>query len=204
MILFIAFADRVSAAFGKAFGWCLMVLTLGIGYEVFVRYVLNDPTPWAYDVSVIMYGTLFMMAGAYTLSRNGHVRADVAYRLWPPRVQATVELILYFVFFFPGVTALIVAGWTYAERSISYGEVSVMSPANVPVFQFKLIVPAAGALLFLQGLAQLCRCLIALRDGAWPPHAADIEETETILLHVHEDEARTHGVLDEARPERAR
>jgi TRAP-type mannitol/chloroaromatic compound transport system permease small subunit len=179
---FIEVADSITAWFGKAFAWCILIMTFGVAYEVFVRYVLRDPTSWAFDVSYIMYGTLFMMAGAYTLSRNGHVRGDFLYRLWPPRVQARVELTLYFLFFFPGVFALIVAGWRYASRSWRYLEVSVMSPANVPIFQFKTIIVAAGILLLIQGMAQVCRCILCIRTGQWPENAEDIEELETTLL----------------------
>lgn len=179
---FVTFIDRLTAWFGKAFAWCIVIMTFGVGYEVFVRYVLRDPTAWAFDLSYMMYGALFMMAGAYTLSRDGHVRGDFLYRLWKPRTQAKVEFVLYFLFFFPGVLALIISGWKYAARSFRYGEVSVMSPANVPIFQFKAIIVAAGILLLLQGLAQLCRCMICIRDGQWPKHEEDIEELETVLL----------------------
>ena len=190
---YIAFADKVSSWFGKAFAWCIVVMTLGVSYEVFVRYVLRDPTAWAFDLSYMMYGALFMMAGAYTLSRDGHVRADVFYRLWRPRTQATVELILYFLFFFPGILALIFAGWNYASRSLRYTEVSVMSPANVPIFQFKLIIVAAGVLLLMQGVAQVFRCIICLRTGRWPPKAADVEETETLLVKGETRDVLQHG-----------
>jgi len=187
---FIFFVDMLTAWVGKAFAWCILILTFGIGYEVFVRYALRNPTAWAFDISYMMYGTLFMMAGAYTLSRDGHVRGDVIYRLWKPRTQAIVEFVLYFIFFFPGVLALIIAGADYASESWFYSEVSVMSPANVPIFQFKTIIPVAGALLFLQGLAQVCRCIICMRTGAWPAHLEDVEEMETVLIHQHEEEAR--------------
>ena len=120
MVRFILFVDSVSAWVGKAFAWCIVIMTIGVGYEVIVRYLLRDPTSWSFDVSYIMYGALFMMAGAYTLSRNGHVRGDVVYRLWKPRVQALVECILYFFFFFPGVLALVFAGIDYAQESWSY------------------------------------------------------------------------------------
>lgn len=190
---YIAFADKVSSWFGKAFAWCIVVMTLGVSYEVFVRYVLRDPTAWAFDLSYMMYGALFMMAGAYTLSRDGHVRADVFYRLWRPRTQATVELVLYFIFFFPGILALIFAGWNYASRSLRYTEVSVMSPANVPIFQFKLIIVAAGVLLLMQGVAQVFRCIICLRTGRWPPKAADVEETETLLAQSETRDVLEHG-----------
>jgi len=189
---FITVVDQFTAWVGKVFAWCIVIMTFGTAYEVFVRYLLRDPTPWAFDLSYMMYGTLFMMAGAYTLSRGGHVRGDVVYRLWKPRTQAVVEFILYFIFFFPGIIALIYAGTDYALESWSYnnghGEVSVMSPANVPISQFKTIIPVAGALLFLQGLAQVCRCIICMRTGQWPPHAEDVEEMETVLLHQHQDE----------------
>lgn len=192
---FILFADNVSAWVGKAFAWCILIMTLGVSYEVFVRYLLRDPTSWAFDLSYMMYGTLFMMAGAYTLSRDGHVRGDVLYRLWPPKVQASIELVLYFFFFFPGVLALIIAGIDYASESWFYGEVSVMSPANVPIFQFKTVTPVAGSLLLLQGLAQCCRCIVCLRTGVWPRHLEDVEEIETMLLHQHEDEKQAKASL---------
>ncbi|MFN3460440.1 MAG: TRAP transporter small permease subunit [Oceanibaculum sp.] len=178
---YIRFADRLSAWFGKAFAWCVMVMTLGVGYEVFVRYVLNAPTAWAFDLTYMMYGTMFMMAGAYTLSRDGHVRGDFVYRLWKPATQAKVELVLYFFFFFPGVLALIFAGWKYAGRSWRYLEVSVMSPANIPIYQFKSIIIAAGILLTIQGIAQVFRCILTIQRGAWPERESDVEELETVL-----------------------
>jgi len=186
MLRYIEIADAISAWFGKAFAWCILIMTLGVGYEVFVRYVLRDPTSWAFDLSYMMYGTLFMMGGAYTLSRDGHVRGDFVYRLWQPKTQAKVEFVLYFLFFFPGVVALILAGWKYASRSWGYGEVSVMSPANVPIFQFKAIIVAAGVLLLIQGIAQVFRCIVCIQTGKWPEHAEDVEELETILLMERE------------------
>lgn len=182
MLGYIAFADRLSAWFGKSFGWLIVLMTFGMSYEVLVRYVFNAPTPWALDMSFIMYGTLFMMGGAYTLSRNGHVRGDFIYRLWPVRVQAAVDLVLYLIFFFPGVTALIFSGWKYASRSWGYGEVSVNSPAGIPIFQFKAVLVAAGLLLFIQGIAQVFRCILCLREGYWRQAAEDVEETEILLM----------------------
>lgn len=181
MIGFIRFADNLSASFGKVFAWLIVFMAVGTGYEVFVRYILNRPTAWALDVSFIMYGTLFMMGGAYTLSRGGHVRGDFLYRLWKPRTQARVDLVLYFLFFFPGVAALILAGWKYAARSWQYGEVSVNSPAGVPIYQFKTVIVIAGALLFLQGVAQVCRCLLAIRTNEWLEPEEDVLETEDLL-----------------------
>ncbi|MHB0950307.1 MAG: TRAP transporter small permease subunit [Allorhizobium sp.] len=182
MVSFIRFADNLSAWFGKAFAWLIILMSFGTGYEVFVRYVLKSPTPWALDVSFIMYGSLFMMGGAYTLSRGGHVRGDFVYRLWRPRTQAVVDLVLYLIFFFPGITALILAGWKYASRSWGYGEVSVNSPAGIPIYQFKSIIVAAGILLFIQGIAQVFRCIICIRDGYWSEAEEDIQETEDLLL----------------------
>jgi TRAP-type mannitol/chloroaromatic compound transport system permease small subunit len=190
LIGFIAFADRLSAWFGKAFGWLIVLMTLGMSYEVLVRYGFNAPTSWSLDVSFIMYGTMFMMGGAYTLSRGGHVRGDFIYRLWPVRVQAGVDLVLYIFFFFPGVTALILTGWKYSARSWGYGEVSVNSPAGVPIFQFKAVMVAAGILLFIQGLAQICRCILCLREGYWRRAEEDVEETEVLLAkQAHSDGA---------------
>ncbi len=194
--------DSFTAWVGKAFAWCILLLTLAVAYEVFVRYLLRDPTSWAFDMSYMMYGSLFMMAGAYTLARDGHVRGDVLFRLWPPKVQATVELTLYILFFFPGILALIMAGADYAAESWSYnygtGEVSINSPANVPISQFKTVLPVAAGLLFLQGIAQVCRCIICLRTGEWPAHLEDVEELEVSLLQQQEEEEgdRTAGPGD--------
>ncbi len=187
--------DRISSWTAKAFAWCILIMTFGISYEVFMRYVLRNPTPWAFDLSYMMYGTLFMMAGAYTLSRDSHVRGDVIYRLLKPKTQASIELVLYVLFFFPGTLALIFAGWKYAAQSFSYQEVSVYSPANVPIFQFKMVIPAAGILLFFQGVAQVLRCIVCLRTGTWPAHLEDVEETETMLMHGKEDEEQLRGEI---------
>lgn len=182
MLKYIRFADTLSAWFGKAFGWLIILMTLGMSYEVFVRYLLNSPTPWSLDISFIMYGTLFMMGGAYTLSRGGHVRGDFLYRIWQERTQAIVDLTLYILFFFPGILALIFSGWKYASRSWSYTEVSVNSPAGIPIYQFKTVIVAAGLLLLIQGIAQVFRCIICIKEGKWPPMASDVEETETLLM----------------------
>ncbi|MCB1906452.1 MAG: TRAP transporter small permease subunit [Rhodocyclaceae bacterium] len=181
---FLLAIDQFSMAVGHAFAWCIVVLTLGTSYEVFVRYVLNSPTTWAFDMSYVLYGALFLMSGAYALSRNAHVRADMLYRLWPPRWQAGVELVLYFIFFFPGVTALIFAGWDYASDAWRLKEVSVNSPAGVPIYQLKALIPLAGAILWIQGVAQVVRCVLCLRDGAWPAQLHDVEEMEQKALEL--------------------
>jgi TRAP-type mannitol/chloroaromatic compound transport system permease small subunit len=189
---YISFADRLSAWFGKAFAWAIMIMAFGVGYEVVVRRLFNAPTSWAFDVTYIMYGTLFMMGGAYTLSRGGHVRGDFLYRLWKPRTQATLDLVLYLFFFFPGVTALIITGWKYAARSWSYTEVSVNSPAGIPIFQFKSVIVAAGILLFIQGIAQVFRCIHCMRTGIWLQAEDDVQETEDLLMRKA-TEAETGG-----------
>jgi TRAP-type mannitol/chloroaromatic compound transport system permease small subunit len=184
------FIDRLSMWAGKTFAWCIIILTFGVSYEVFVRYVLGAPTTWSYDISYMMYGALFLMAGAYTLSRNGHVRGDFLYRLWPQRVQAIVDLVLYVLFFLPGIGALIYAGTHFARMSWRFGEVSVFSPANIPVFPMKTLIPIAGVLLLLQGISEILRCIKCIRDGDWPARLQDVEEMETAILHHQEDEAR--------------
>ena len=173
--------DLLSRTTGHAFAWCILILTFGTSYEVFVRYVLNDPTSWAFDMSYLLYGGLFFMGGAYALSRGAHVRGDVFYRLWRPRTQATVELVLYILFFFPGVLALVVAGWPYGYESFRIREVSVNSPAGVPIWQLKLLIPFGAALLALQGVAEVLRCLLCFRDGRWPQRLHDVEELEKVL-----------------------
>jgi len=193
MLAYIRFADDLSAWVGKAFAWLILVMTFAVCYEVFMRYFLLAPTSWAFDITYIMYGTLFMMGGAYTLSRDGHVRGDFIYRLWQPKTQGKVELVLYFLFFFPGILALVFAGWRYAERAWRYGEVSVFSPANIPVYQFKTVIVAAGVLLFFQGIAQVFRCIIAIRTNVWLRAADDIEEIEKMGLEGRVDEVLRHA-----------
>jgi TRAP-type mannitol/chloroaromatic compound transport system permease small subunit len=188
---FLLAIDQFSMTVGHAFAWCILILTLGTSYEVFVRYVLKDPTSWAFDMSYIMYGGLFIMAGAYTLSRNAHVRGDFLYRLAPVRVQASIELVLYFIFFYPGVTALIIAGFGYASDSFRYKEVSVNSPIGVPIWQLKMLIPVAGTLLFIQGFAQVIRCILAIRTGKWPRQLHDVEEIETVLQQTRGKQQQT-------------
>lgn len=186
--------DQLSKSVGHAFAWCIVVLTVGTTYEVFVRYVLGDPTSWAFDMSFILYGGLFLMSGAYALSRGAHVRGDVFYRLMPPRVQGSLELVLYVIFFFPGVLALMYSGWSYGTESMRIGEVSVNSPVGVPIWQLKMIIPAAGALLALQGIAEMLRCIVCIRTGQWPERLHDVEELETAILHQAEEEKRMRQV----------
>jgi TRAP-type mannitol/chloroaromatic compound transport system permease small subunit len=174
--------DQLSKTVGHAFAWCIVILTIGTVYEVFVRYVLRAPTSWAFDMSYLMYGAVFFMAGAYTLSRGGHVRADMFYRLWRPRVQAGVEMVLYLFFFFPGVTALVISGWGYGNDSVRILEVSVNSPAGVPIWPLKMMIPIGAALLTLQGVAEVLRCVQCLRDGRWAPRLHDVEELENQIL----------------------
>ena len=199
---FLYFIDRLSAWVGKAFAWCILILTFATSYEVFVRYVLRDPTSWAFDISYIMYGTLFMMAGGYALSRNAHVRGDFVYRLWPPRIQASIELVLYFVFFFPGILALVYAGINYAVESWHYlpygptgpmGEISINSPVGVPVFPLKTILPIASFILLLQGIAETIRCIQCIRDGQWPQRLHDVEEMEKVLTEKYQKELAEKG-----------
>ncbi|MBL4613710.1 MAG: TRAP transporter small permease subunit [Magnetovibrio sp.] len=181
------FIDSLSIWTGKTFAWCIMVLTLSTVYEVFVRYALNAPTVWAFDMSVQMYGALFMMAGAYALSQDAHVRGDVVYRLMPIKVQASVDLLLYIVFLFPGAIALVYYGYGFASDSWFYKEVSWSSPARIQIYFFKTLIPIAGGLLLLQGFAEAVRCVQCIQTGKWPARVHDVEETETMLLHEQED-----------------
>jgi len=189
MTRFLHLIDSLSTWVGKSFAWLILVLTFGVTYEVFMRYVLRAPTTWAFDFSYINYGALFMMAGAYTLSRNGHVRADVIYRLWKPRTQASFDLVLYIIFFLPAVFALMYAGWDYAGRSIGYREVSIFSPAGIPIFPLKTLIPVTGLFLFIQGIAEIIRCVIAIRTNRWPRRLHDVEETESIIMQEQQLQA---------------
>jgi TRAP-type mannitol/chloroaromatic compound transport system permease small subunit len=174
--------DKISTLAGQFFSWLIVALTLMISWEVFSRYVLSSPHPWAFDVMSMMYGSLFMMAGAYTLSKNGHVRGDVLYGFFPPRLQAGLDLTLYIVFFIPGVFALAYAGYFYAAESWAILEHSNITADGPPVYPFKTIIPIAGFILLAQGLVEIVRCVICLKEGAWPSRGEDVEEVDVEKL----------------------
>jgi TRAP-type mannitol/chloroaromatic compound transport system permease small subunit len=183
--------DRLSTAVGKTCAWTVAALTVLITYEVFSRYVLNRPHGWMLDVQIMLYGTLFMAAGAYTLSKNGHVRGDVLYGFFRPRTQATIDLVLYIVFFLPGILALTWAGWSFAQDSLAIRE-QTFNADPLPVYPFKFVIPLAGGVLLLQGLAEIARCVICLRDGAWPAREHDVEEVDVDklkdMVHVKDED----------------
>lgn len=182
MIKTIHAIEELSIWIGRTFGWCILILTLSVAYEVFVRYVLNAPTVWAFDMMVQMYGALFLMAGPYALAQDTHVRADVIYRLLSVRWQARIDLILYFCFFFPGMLALAWYGAEIAADSWRYKEVSWNSPARIQIYFFKTLIPLAAGLFIVQGIAECMRCYLAIKSGRWLPRLKDAQETEDILL----------------------
>ncbi len=173
--------DRLSTWLGQGFAWSIVLLTLGITWEVFSRYVLNTPHDWNLNVQIMLYGTLFMMAGAYTLAKNNHVRGDVLYGFFMPRTQAWVDLVLYVLFFLPGIVALTWAGWSYANEALAIRE-KTFSATPLPLYPFKFVIPLAGALLLLQGVVEIVRCLICIRDGEWPSREQDVEEVDVDKL----------------------
>jgi TRAP-type mannitol/chloroaromatic compound transport system permease small subunit len=172
------FIDTVSTWVGHAFSWLIVALTLQVSWEVFSRYALGNPHPWAFDAMIQLYGTLFMMAGAYTLSKNGHVRGDVLYGFFRPRTQATVDLVLYIAFFIPGVIALTWAGYDFAAESWRIRESSNVTYGGPPYYPFKTVIPIAGALLLVQGIVEIIRCVVAVKQGAWPSRERDVEEVD--------------------------
>ena len=186
------FVDKVSTWVGHAFSWLIVGLTLLITWEVFSRYALDRPHAWAFDAMIMLYGTMFMMAGAYTLAKNGHVRGDVLYGFFTPRVQAAIDLTLYIVFFIPGVVALAWAGYTYAAESWAINEHSSITSEGPPVYPFKTVIPVAGAILLVQGIVEIIRCIICLKQGAWPSREEDVEEVDVDklkeMVHVSDED----------------
>jgi TRAP-type mannitol/chloroaromatic compound transport system permease small subunit len=184
--------DKLSTFVGQAFSWLIVSLTLLISWEVYSRYVMSNPHAWAFDVMIMMYGTLFMMAGAYTLSKNGHVRGDVLYGFFPPRLQAALDLTLYFAFFIPGVVALVWAGYRYAGESWAINEHSNITADGPPIYPFKTVIPVAGAFLLLQGIVEIVRCVICLKQGEWPSRVEDVEEVDVdklkAMVHVKDED----------------
>jgi TRAP-type mannitol/chloroaromatic compound transport system permease small subunit len=181
--------DRFSTLVGKTFAWCAVLLTVLISWEVFSRYVLNRPHAWVLDAQIMLYGTLFMTAGAYTLSKNGHVRGDVLYGFFRQRTQAIFDLALYILFFLPGIVALTWAGWIYAGESLAIRE-QTFSADPIPLYPFKYVIPLAGITLLLQGFVEIVRCVLCIRDGVWPSREQDVEEVDVEKLKemVHVDD----------------
>jgi TRAP-type mannitol/chloroaromatic compound transport system permease small subunit len=177
---FIRTIDQISYWSGKAFAWLIVALTFVVSIEVFKRYILNAPTAWIFDFNNMLYGTLFMMCGAYTLAQAGHVRADFIYLYMKPRGQAALDLTLYLLFFIPCMLGLIYAGGGFALDSWRIGEHSTVTAEGPPVYHFKTVIPVAGVLVMLQGLAEIVRCVVCLRTGAWPPRLRDVEEIDVI------------------------
>lgn len=189
MEIWIRRIDILSKSIGHAFSWCVLILAASTCYEVFMRYVLNSPTAWAFDMSYMMYGALFMMSGAYALSRNSHVRGDFLYRKWSNRTQAKVDLTLYLLFFFPAIFAMVYTGSQYAFESARILESSVNSPAGVPVWPLKSVIAVAGVTLMIAGAGELMRCLVCIRTGEWLSRSGDVEELEQVLIQEHAEKA---------------
>lgn len=197
------FIDRINTWIGQFFAWAVLLLTLFVSYEVFSRYAFGQPHAWSFDVMNMLYGALFMMAGAYTLSKNGHVRGDVLYGFFPPRLQASLDLALYFIFFIPGVVAMAWAGYYYASESWIINEHSTITADGPPIYPFKALIPFAGLCLLLQGFAEITRCVICLKHGDWPQRKEDVEEVDVdklkSMVHVTEDiNELDHLVTDKA------
>jgi len=179
---YIKFAESLSRWVGKGFAWCIVILCLGTVYEVTMAYLFNAPTLWNFDFSLQMYGALFLMAGAYTLSCDAHVRGDVIYRLFSIPTQAKIDLVLYFLFYFPGICALAFSGIDYAGNVWQFKETSWNSPSQIQIYMIKTLIPVAGFILINQGISEVMRCVIAIKTGEWPERQDDVLETEQKLM----------------------
>ena len=190
--------DEISTWVGKTFAWCILILTFSTSYEVFMRYLFRAPTEWAFDASYMLYGTLFMMAGAYALARNAHVRGDFIYRAWSPRRQAMMDLVLYFLFFFPGMLAFIYSGFGFAELSRRMNEHSSASPNGPIVWPFKWMIVFVGVMMVIQGAVEVMRCIMCIRSGEWPARLHDVEELEKVMLEDAEKKKQAEMTAAEA------
>ena len=184
--------DKISTFIGQSFSWLIVALTAMISWEVFSRYVLDHPHSWAFDVMIMLYGTVFMMAGAYTLAKNGHVRGDVLYSFFEPRTQAIIDLILFILFFIPGVFALTYAGYSYAAESWAINEHSTITSDGPPIYPFKTVMPLAGGFLLMQGFVEIIRCIICIQQGQWPSREDDVVEVDVDklkeMVHVKDED----------------
>ena len=196
---YLLFVDKISTRVGQAFSFLIVLLTLHVSWEVYSRYVLDSPRSWAFDAMIMMYGTLFMMAGAYTLAKNSHVRGDMIYGFFPPRAQATLDLTLYILFFIPGIIAFVWAGYTYAAESWAINEHSNITAEGPPVYPFKTVIPVAGALVLMQGIVEMIRCVICIKQGKWPSREEDVQEVDVDklkeMVHVKDEDIQKLDAL---------
>ena len=197
---YLLFIDDLSTWVGKTFAWCIIALTLATSYDVVMRYVFSAPTGWAFDTEYILYGTLFMMAGAYTLSQDGHVRGDFISRMLSLKVRAGIELACLLLFFFPAMLALLYSGYEFFSLSWQMNEHSSSSPTGPPIYPFKAVIPIAAIFMLLQGSVETIRCVIALKTGKTPQRRRDVEELEKLILEEAQAgktaEQILHGVED--------
>jgi TRAP-type mannitol/chloroaromatic compound transport system permease small subunit len=191
---FISFADHLSTSIGKAFSWCIVILMGGTVYEVIMAYVFNAPTLWNFDFSMQMYVAILIMSGSYCLATESHVRGDVIYRLFKPKTQGWIDLVLYFIFFFPGVLALTFYGYDYAALAWKIKETSWSSPAQIQIYMVKAMIPAAGVTLTIQGISEVFRSIICIQTGHWPARMVVAEETEKILMRTSQDEDQKDAI----------
>lgn len=180
-------ADAISTWVGKTFAWLIVALMLLVVAEVFKRYALNAPTAWVFDASNMLYGTLFMMGGAYTLAHDGHVRGDFLYGSMKPRTQASIDFVLYVLFFLPGIAALTWSGWTYFQDSLSIHE-QTFNADPLPVYPFKFMIPLAGAMVLMQGISEIIRCVVCIKTGEWTPRIEDAEESDVVAQQLANSE----------------
>ena len=199
---FLFWVDSISTWCGKAFAWMIGLLMVVVVGEVFKRYLLNDPSAWFLDITSMMYGTTFMMCGAYTLAQDGHVRGDFLYGSFKPRTQASLDLALYIIFFLPGIAALCYAGWDYADTAWKIREHSSITADGPPLYHFKTFIPIAGSLVMMQGIAEIVRCVVCIRTGEWPQRLKDAEEIDVIEQQLsgstHVDVETRNRVIEQA------
>ena len=183
---FLLAVDRTTTRIGRAAAWMIVALMVLVCGDVVRRYAFNNPSQWGFELSTMMYGVLFMMCGAYTLAQDGHVRGDFLYGSMKPRMQASFDLILYLLFFIPGITALVVSGLDFAQTSWSIREHSSITADGPPLYPFKSVIPLAGALVLVQGIAEIVRCVVCLKTGQWPARLADVEEIDVVKTQLEQ------------------
>lgn len=160
--------DRTSYFVGWLLAFLVVPIFVAMVWEIVARYAFRAPTMWAYDISRMLYGALFMLGAGYTLSRGLHIRADFLYRTLPVRAQGRIDFVLYVVFYFPGLLVLLWASSDFAWTAIEQGERG-MDTAWMPVLgPIKSALPIGVALLLFQGVSEVLKSWYAATRGRWP------------------------------------
>ena len=167
--------DKFTDTTGTWVAWLNVPLVLAVSWEVTARYAFDAPTIWSFDVTYMLYGTIFMLGSAYALHKGAHIRTDFFFEKWSIRTQGMVDSIAYIVFFFPSIFVFLLVSGAEGWYSFDIGETSEQTPWRPILWPFKMVVPLTCLLLLIQGVSETIKCVYAARWGIELEHKEKVE-----------------------------